>query len=431
MGLVTGACLAEIGHDVICIDNNAKKIEVLENGGCPIYEPGLPEVLASNISAGRLRFGSSVAEAVRECEFIFIAVNTPPRSDGSADLSFVETVAREIAEELENLSTDQYRLIVEKSTVPVETARKIYQTVRFHASPDREFGVASNPEFLREGSAVKDFLNPDRIVVGVKTNRDAELMKELYSPIDAPLILTDINSAEIIKHASNAFLATKISFINAVAQLAETTGANIELIAQGMGMDQRIGAQFLKAGLGYGGSCFPKDVKAFYQIARDKGIDLALLKEVERINSFQRKNFIRKVHDALWVVKGKRLGVWGLSFKPNTDDMRSAPSIDILHALVEEGAEIVAYDPVAMEKARELLPTEVQYVDSKEAAAKDCDALLILTEWDEFKETTPQQIKELLKQPVVIDGRNIYEPDEMAAQGFVYISVGRPPVQRK
>lgn len=428
VGLVSGACFAEIGHNVLCIDNNEEKIKVLKSGRCPIYEPGLTELLEKNIAAGKISFSTSIEEAVKKTEIIFIAVNTPPREDGSADLSFVENAAREIAEKLANLPDGSYRLIVDKSTVPVETGDKVARTVKLYAPHNREFDVASNPEFLREGSAIEDFLKPNRIVVGVTSPRSEALMRELYAPIDAPLLVTDIYSAEIIKHASNSFLAMKISFINAVAQLAEITGADVELIARGMGLDKRIGASFLCAGLGYGGSCFPKDVKAFYRIAKDKGIDFSILKEVERINEEQRNNFVRKVHDALWVVKGKKLGVWGLSFKPNTDDMRSAPSIDIINALITEGAEISAYDPVAIEKAKPHLPSSVHFVKTKEEAIEGADALLVITEWQEFKNARPEEIKKILKRPVVIDGRNIFLPEKMKHLGFVYYSVGRPAV---
>ena len=428
VGLVTGTCFAEIGHKVICVDNNEEKIAFLSSGGCPIYEPGLPEMIARNIAAGRLSFGSSIEEAMRETDIIFIAVNTPPREDGSADLSYVENVARTIAENLSSLPNNSYRLIVDKSTVPVETGDKVSRTIRYYAPHDREFDVASNPEFLREGSAVEDFLKPDRIVIGVTSPRSEALLRELYEPIHAPLLATDIYSAEIIKHASNSFLATKISFINAVSKLAEATGADVEMIARGMGLDRRISPSFLSAGLGYGGSCFPKDVKAFHRIAQEKGIDFSLLKEVERINDGQRKNFVKKVHEALWVVKGKKLGVWGLSFKPNTDDMRSAPSIDIISELLKEGAEVIAYDPVAMEKAKDLLPKKTVYVNSKEEAINGADALLVLTEWKEFRFSDILEIKKLLKRPIIIDGRNMFKPQDMMRAGFVYYSMGRPPV---
>lgn len=431
VGLVTGACLAEIGHDVLCIDNNADKVKLLKAGGCPIYEPGLEDLLAKNIKVGRLKFSASIEEGVFHSDILFIAVNTPPQPDGSADLSYVENAAREIAEKMKLLPAGSYRLIVDKSTVPVETGAKVSRTIKFSAPKDRDFDVASNPEFLREGSAVGDFLKPDRIVIGVQSARSEEMLRELYAPIQAPIVVTDIYSAEIIKHASNSFLATKISFINAVSRIAEASGADIELIAHGMGMDPRIGRSFLNAGLGYGGSCFPKDVSAFHRIAKDKGIEFSLLSEVEEINQSQRKIFIKKVHEALWVVKGKRLAVWGLSFKPNTDDMRSAPSIDIINALVEEGAEIVAHDPVAMEKAKPMLPKNITYVAKGEDAVRGADALLIMTEWKEYVEQDLGVLKTLLRQPVVIDGRNIFSPETMRALGFIYYSMGRPPVLHK
>ncbi len=431
VGLVTGACLSELGHTVLCVDNNPEKVAVLRAGGCPIYEPGLPEMLARNIADGRLSFGSSIAEAIPASDIIFIAVNTPPQADGSADLSFVENAAREIAAHMAAIPAGSYRLVVDKSTVPVETGDQVLRTIRRSAVSGREVDVASNPEFLREGSAIEDFMNPDRIVVGVATPRAEAMLRALYAPVKAPLIVTDIRSAEIIKHASNSFLATKISFINAVARVAEAAGADIELIARGMGMDKRIGASFLKAGLGYGGSCFPKDVQAFHRIAADKGIDLGILREVERINAGQRTEFLRKVHEALWVVKGKRLAAWGLAFKPNTDDMRNAPSLEIIHPLVAEGATIVVCDPVAAEKARPLLPASVQFAATPEEAAEGADALLVFTEWDEFRAVTPERLKGWLRHPIVIDGRNVWDPEAMREAGFTYHSMGRPSVTQE
>ncbi|MBL4888628.1 MAG: UDP-glucose/GDP-mannose dehydrogenase family protein [Candidatus Lindowbacteria bacterium] len=434
VGLVSGTCLAEVGHTVYCIDNNEEKIKLLSEGGCPIYEPGLQELLDRNRKAGRLKFTTSINEGLQNSEIIFIAVNTPPRDDGSADLSYVENVAREIAQRMADLPEGTFRLIVDKSTVPVETADKVSRTIRMAAPKGRQFAISSNPEFLREGTAVGDFLKPDRIVVGVENpganpmSRSEELMRELYKPFDSPLLVTDIRSAEIIKHASNAFLATKISFINAVSHLAEAAGADIKLIAKGMGLDPRIGMSFLCAGLGYGGSCFPKDVQAFYRIARDKGVDMSILREVEKINEAQRQTFLRKVSEALWVVKDKKIAVWGLSFKPNTDDMRSAPSIDAINALVEEGAHIIAYDPAAMEKAKDVLPKEITYAKSASDAIDGADALLLITEWDEFQDYDLDKIKTLLKQPLIIDGRNVYDPIEMKERGFVYYSMGRPTI---
>ncbi|RMH60027.1 MAG: UDP-glucose/GDP-mannose dehydrogenase family protein [Candidatus Hydrogenedentota bacterium] len=428
VGLVTGTCLAECGHNVLCVDNDESKVRLLRGGGNPIYEPGLDDLLKRNTEAGRLAFSGEIREGVEHGEIIFIAVHTPPRRDGSADLSFVEAVSREVATVLSSLEGEPYRLVVEKSTVPVRTGEQVLRTIRLHAREGVTCDVASNPEFLREGTAVEDFLHPDRIVIGVQSERAERLLRELYAPIEAPVIVTDIPSAEIIKHASNAFLAMKISFINSVANVAERTGADISCIARGVGMDKRIGASFLNAGIGYGGSCFPKDVQAFERIAKEEGVDFGLLREVERVNANQRRLFVQKVKEALWVVKGKTLGVWGLSFKPNTDDMRSAPSIDILRWLDEEGAILKAYDPAAVEKARPLLPEGVSYADSAEEAARGADALLVLTEWDEFRRFTLQDLKRLLAQPVVVDGRNLFDPREMRKERFVYYSIGRPPV---
>lgn len=428
VGLVSGTCLAEVGHSVVLVDNNEDKINLLKSGGCPIYEPGLPELIKKNSNAGRLRFSTSIGDGIKSSEIIFIAVNTPPRPDGSADLSYVENVAREIADHLASLDAGAYRLIVDKSTVPVETADKVARTIKLSAPAGCDFEVASNPEFLREGTAVRDFLEPDRIVVGVESKRARQLMEEVYAPFKAPLLLTDIRSAEIIKHASNAFLATKISFINAVSHLSEAVGADINLIARGMGLDARIGTSFLHAGLGYGGSCFPKDVQAFHRIARDKGVDLSILREVEKINKNQRLAYLGKVREALWVVKDKRLAVWGLSFKPNTDDMRSAPSIDVISTLVKEGAVISAYDPVATAKARPLLPRQVRYGESKDDVIEGADALLILTEWDEFRSADLTALRSALKQAIVVDGRNVFDPERMRTLDFVYYSMGRPTV---
>ncbi|MBW2970925.1 UDP-glucose/GDP-mannose dehydrogenase family protein, partial [Candidatus Woesearchaeota archaeon] len=350
VGLVTGTCLAEIGHRVICVDNNKDKINVLNSGGIPIYEPGLLELIKKNVAAKRLIFSTELPSAVKQSEVIFIAVGTPPRDDGSADLSYVENVARQVAQAME-----RYTVVVEKSTVPVETGEWVKRTIELYNKRGIPFDVVSNPEFLREGSAVKDFLEPDRIVVGVGSKKAEKIMRELYEPIKSELVVTDIKSAELIKHASNSFLATKISFINAVANVCEKTGADIKMVAHGMGLDSRIGPRFLNAGIGYGGSCFPKDVDAFIHISDNVGYDFRLLKEVQAINKLQREKFLRKVHDAMWIVKDKRIAIWGLSFKPNTDDMREAPSIDVINALQREGAKITAHCPGALETAKEHL----------------------------------------------------------------------------
>ena len=421
VGLVTGTCLAEIGHHVICVDRNPDKVKKLAKGISPIYEPGLEPLIKKNVKAGRLEFTGDLPAAVKASDIIFIAVNTPPRPDGKPDLSHVAHVARQIAESAEN-----YKVVVDKSTVPVQTGQKVKETLKAYNPHRLDFDVVSNPEFLREGSAVIDFLKPDRVVVGVENERAAQIMRELYRPIRAPFIVTDINSAELIKHASNSFLAAKISFINAVAEICERTGADIAEVGRGMGLDERIGPHFLRAGIGYGGSCFPKDVSAFIAIAEELGSPFDLLKAVQRINDDARQRFIKKIEEALWVVRGKTIGVWGLAFKPNTDDMRNAPSITIIEYLLSEEARVRAYDPQATEKAREILGDKVEYVDTPYAAAKDADALIIVTEWEEFKKANLKKVHSLLRQPLIIDGRNLYDPAGMKRLGFIYRAVGRP-----
>jgi len=419
VGLVTGACFAEVGHQVICVDNDPRKVELLRQGGIPIYEPGLEEIVKRNVAAGRLRFSGEIAEGVRDSEVIFIAVPTPPRPDGSVDMSFVEKVAREIAGALTG-----YRIVVDKSTVPVKTGERVAETIRRYNKEKIEVDVVSNPEFLREGCAVQDLMQPDRVVIGVTSERPVAKMKEIYEPFRAPIIVTDINSAEMIKHACNSFLALKISYANALAVLCEASGANIDDVVHGMGLDKRIGRAFLNAGLGYGGSCFPKDISAFIHIANELGYNFGLLKEVQRINAEQIQRFLKKVHDTLWIVKDKTIAVLGLAFKPNTDDMRLAPSLEIIRPLQAEGARIKAYDPQAMEKAKELLPG-VEFCSDAYAAAKDAEALIICTEWDEFRRLDLEKIRSLMAQPIVLDGRNIFDPSKMKAMGFVYKSVGR------
>jgi UDPglucose 6-dehydrogenase len=419
VGLVTGTCLSEIGHTVICVDNNEQKVAQLRRGKVPIYEPGLDEMIRRNMDAGRLAFSSNIKDAVKASDIIFIAVGTPPREDGSADLSFVENVARQIAEAM-----DSYKIIVEKSTVPVETGEKVKRTIQLYNKKGIEFDMVSNPEFLKEGDAMEDFMHPDRIVIGVESKKAEAMMRELYKPIDTKIIVTDIKSAEIIKHASNSFLATKISFINAVAQICERTGADVKKVAEGMGADSRIGPKFLAAGIGYGGSCFPKDVDAFIKIAEKNGYEFKMLKEVQAINKSQRQHFIRKIHDTLWVVKDKQIAIWGLSFKPNTDDMREAPSIDVINSLQKEGAKIRVYCPGAMDKARELL-SNVEYCSNPYEAVDDADALIIMTDWVHFKEADMEKVKTLLKNPIVLDARNMHEPAEMRQMGFEYYCIGR------
>lgn len=422
VGLVTGACFAEVGHTVLCVDNNAEKVAVLQAGGIPIYEPGLDELVKSNVAAGRLRFTASTAEGVEKSDVIFIAVPTPPQPDGSVDLSFIEGVAREIAGCLTG-----YRIIVDKSTVPVKTAEKVAETIRRYAKTKVEFDVVSNPEFLREGFAVDDLMKPDRIVVGVASQRPVAAMRDLYAPFNAPIIVTDTNSAELIKHAANSFLALKISYANALSVICEASGANVQEVTRGMGLDARIGTRFLNAGLGFGGSCFPKDLSAFIQISEQLGYDFRLLKEVQRINADQMARFVKKLTETLWVLRDKRIGVLGLAFKQNTDDVRSSPAIDLCQRLLKDGAKLRVYDPQAMEKAKALLPPSdsITYVDDLNAVAEGCDALVIATEWPQFTHLDLPRIRKAMATPIVFDGRNLLDPAEMEQHGFIYKSVGR------
>ena len=419
VGLVTGTCLAEVGHEVYGIDSNTEKIDTLKRGEVPIYEPGLGALIEKNMAAGRLEFGTDTAECVRRSDIIFICVNTPPKADGQADLRYVELAARTIAQTM-----DGYRVIVDKSTVPVRTGEKVSETIRRNVKESGDFDIVSNPEFLREGSAVEDAMHPNRIVVGVTSERAAKEMRELYKPFGAPIIVTDIKSAEIIKHACNSFLAMKISFINSIAAICELAGANVDEVVEGMRLDDRIGGLFLRAGVGYGGSCFPKDVSAFIHIAEGLGYDFGILKAVQQVNTDQRRRFIKKIEETLWVVGGKTIGVLGLAFKPDTDDMRNAPSIDIIGALQKEGASVRAYDPVAKDNAEQLLKN-VTFCDNAYEAAEGADALVIVTEWDEFKQLDLERVRGLLAQPIVIDGRNLFEPARMEALGFIYKSIGR------
>lgn len=427
VGLVTGTCLAEIGHYVICVDNDEEKIEVLKKGEIPIYEPQLEKLVKKNMDKERLSFSTSIKEGVSRAKVIFIAVGTPPKENGEADLSSVEKVCSQIARNMK-----EYKLIVEKSTVPVQTGQWIKRLFRVNNSFS-DFDIASNPEFLREGTAVHDFLNPDRIVIGVETERAASILKELYSPIinrksrdsdSVPLMITDLETAELIKHASNSFLTTKISFINAVADICEKTGADIEKVAEGMGCDPRIGASFLKAGIGFGGFCFPKDLQAFIRIAEKLNYDFALLKEVEKINKNRPKILLDKIEKALGTVEGKTIGILGLAFKPNTDDIRLAPSIEIISLLQKKKAQIKAYDPVAMDKAKEILKN-VEYGGDPYEVARGSNALVIVTEWEEFQTIDLERIRDLMINPVIVDGRNIYEPEKMKELGFIYKSIGR------
>lgn len=419
VGLVSGTCFAEIGHDVICVDNDEKKVEILNKGGLPIYEPGLKELIAKNVKAGRLRFTTSIREGVENSLFLFIAVGTPPKEDGEPDLSQIEQVAEEIGDAM-----NEYKIIIEKSTVPVQTGKWVRTVIERFSRKIKDFDVASNPEFLREGSAISDFLHPDRVVLGVESERAKDKLLELYKPMDAPKIVTDISSAELIKHASNALLSTKISFINAISVICEKSGADVLQVAEGVGLDKRIGREFLNAGVGFGGFCFPKDLSAFISIAAKLGYDFRLLREVENINNEQMLYAVRKLEGMLWNLRDKKIGVLGLAFKPNTDDMRFAPSITIIRELQRQGARIKAFDPVSMDRAKQIMP-DIEYCEDAYATAKGVDAIALLTEWDVFKELDLEKIKGLMRQPVFFDGRNVFKPEKMAAMGFIYKGIGR------
>ncbi len=419
VGLVTGTCFAEVGHQVVCVDKDAAKVKVLQSRGMPIYEPGLEELVGKNVAAGRLSFTDSTAAGVEKSDVVFIAVPTPPMPDGSVDLSFIEGVAREIAQ-----SMTSYKIVVDKSTVPVKTGDKVVETIKRYCKAKVEFDVVSNPEFLREGFAVDDFMKPDRVVIGVRSQRPVPAMRSIYEPFNAPIIFTDINSAELIKHAANSFLALKISYVNALSVICEATGANVREVANGMGMDARIGRRFLDAGLGFGGSCFPKDLSAFIKISEQLGYDFRLLKEVQRINAEQMERFVKKISDTLWVLKDKKIGVLGLAFKQNTDDVRLSPAIELCQRLQKEGAVLRVHDPRAMEKARSVL-AGVTYVDDLNEVAEGCDALVVATEWPEFKQLDLERARKSLTHPILFDGRNLFDPEEMEKLGFIYKSVGR------
>ena len=421
VGLVTGTCFAEVGHNVICVDCDKQKIDLLQAGEIPIYEPGLKDLVEKNVDAGRLSFTDSTAEGVERADVIFIAVPTPPLEDGSVDLSFIERVAREIAD-----CMSSYKIIVDKSTVPVKTGEKVAETIKRYCKSDCDFDVISNPEFLREGFAVEDLMKPDRIVIGSVSERPNKAMQEIYKPFNAPIIFTDINSAELIKHAANSFLAMKISYINAVAAICEESGANVEEVANGIGMDNRIGRRFLNASLGFGGSCFPKDLSAFIRISDELGYDFGLLKEVQKINEAQMSRFLKKITDTLWVLKGKTIGVLGLAFKQNTDDVRMSPAIDVCQRLLKEGALLRVHDPQAMDKAKELLPGDgVHYIDDMDEVSNGCDALVIATEWPQFKELDLAKSKKVMTAPIMFDGRNLFDPVIVKKIGFTYKSIGR------
>src|SRR6188768_117983 len=424
VGLVTGACFADVGHNVICVDNDPRKIEALQAGRVPIYEPGLEEVINRNVAAKRLRFTESIKEGVDNSQIVFIAVPTPPHSDGSVDLSFIEKVAREIA----GVLTD-YRVIVDKSTVPVKTGEKVAESIKRYNRHGADFDVVSNPEFLREGCAVADLMKPDRIVIGAQSERAIDLMKKIYEPFMAPILVTDINSAELIKHAANSFLALKISYINAVSAICEASGADVEKVADGIGMDRRIGRNFLNAGIGYGGSCFPKDIAAFIKISEQLGVPFDLLKEVQRINASQKDRFLNGLREALWVLREKKIAVWGLTFKPDTDDIRSSVAIDLVADMLKEGAHVTAYDPKGMEKAREVKEiTGATFANSALDAVEGAEALILATEWAEFANIDLETVKQKMATPIVFDGRNLFDPQTMATLGFHYHSIGRKGV---
>jgi UDPglucose 6-dehydrogenase len=425
VGLVTGACFADVGHNVICVDNDAQKVKQLQAGEVPIYEPGLEEIIHRNVSARRLRFTGSIEEGVNNSQIVFIAVPTPQQPDGDVDLSFLEKVAREIA----GVLTD-YRVIVDKSTVPVKTGEKVAESIKRYNRHRANFDVVSNPEFLREGCAVADLMHPDRIVIGAQSEHAIDLMKKVYEPFMAPMLVTDINSAELIKHCANSFLALKISYINAVSAICEASGADVEKVADGIGMDHRIGRDFLNPGIGYGGSCFPKDIAAFITISERLGTPFDLLKEVQRINNAQKERFLKTIRETLWVLREKRIAVWGLTFKPDTDDVRSSVAIELVTHLLREGAHVIAYDPKGMQKARAIKAiADAEFVSSALEAVTDAEALVIATEWNEFANVDLEIVKEKMTTPIVFDGRNLLDPETMRRLGFHYYSIGRASVK--
>ncbi|MDT8860341.1 UDP-glucose/GDP-mannose dehydrogenase family protein [Alkalihalobacillus sp. MEB130] len=424
VGLVTGVALSDIGHDVTCIDLDSAKVEMMRGGISPIYEPGLEELMRKNHSAGRLHFTSKHQEGFDGADAIYIAVGTPQKEDGTADLRFIEAVAKDIAA---NITKEA--VVVTKSTVPIGTNELVKKIIT--ENTDTPVEVVSNPEFLREGSAVHDTFNGDRIVIGAESEKAASLIEEINKPFGIPVYKTDIRSAEMIKYASNAFLAVKISFVNEIANLCDKLGANVEDVAQGMGQDKRIGSMFLNAGIGYGGSCFPKDTSALVQIADQVGMDFALLREVMNVNTKQQELLVNLAKERFGSLKGKRVAMLGLAFKPNTDDMREAASIVVARELVLAGATVVAYDPIATDNAKPLLPEAVEYVDSPEAALSGSDFALVLTEWDQVKNVELSSYAQLLNEPIVFDGRNCYNLEEAKEAGLEYYSVGRPSVQQQ
>ena len=422
VGLVSGACFAEFGVDVTCVDVDVKKIDALNGGSIPIYEPGLDKIVDKNTRAGRLKFTTDLTSAVQGAEVVFLAVGTPPKEDGSPDMSYYEQAARDVAHAMNG-----YKVLVTKSTVPVGTGRWLRDFVAKELSEPMEFGVASNPEFLREGAAIEDFMHPNRVVVGSNDARAIEVMKELYRPlylIETPIVITSLEAAELTKYAANAFLATKITFINEIANLCDAIGCDVHDVAKGMGMDNRIGRKFLHPGPGYGGSCFPKDTRALTTVADQFGVETLIVDAVIEANERQRTAMIPKIESLVGDLAGKRIAVLGLSFKPETDDMRESPAIAIIEEMVKRGASVCGFDPVAMEEAKECLP-EIEYASNEYEAIKDADALVIITEWNQFRALDLQKVRELLKTPKVADLRNVYEPEDMRELGFEYVGVGR------
>jgi len=423
VGMVTAVCLADLGHDVVGTDIVKDKIDKASQGICHIYEPDLEELLQKNLKKSNLSFSHDLEGTIRESDVLFVCVNTPQREDGSADMCYVESTSRSIAENL-----NKYKVVVEKSTVPVQTSMWIKRTISLYKKGNGEFDVASNPEFLREGTAVSDFMHPDRVIIGVETKKAEDVLVKIYEKFKDKILVTNIDTAELIKHASNSFLAMKISFINLMSDLCERTDANVELVAKGMGLDIRIGERFLNAGLGYGGSCFPKDVRALIKIGEDLGVDLALLKEVDRINTARIQSFLGKIKKALWIVKDKKIAVLGLAFKPETDDTRNAPSISLINELQSQEALLRLYDPKAMDNMKSIFPEDppkIVYTQNPYDAVKEANALLLVTEWDEFKSLDLNKVKNLMANPIIIDGRNLFDPDEVRNLGFEYSSIGR------
>jgi UDPglucose 6-dehydrogenase len=422
VGLVTGACFSEFGVFVTCVDKDGQKVEKLKDGKLPFYEPGLEELLRRNLSQGRLNFSTDVKDAVESSLVIFIAVGTPPRGDGSADLSYIESVSEDIARHAEG-----YKVIVTKSTVPVGTGRRLKDLIRKNLDSDLDFDIASNPEFLREGSAIEDFMRPDRVVIGAESPQAIAILKDLYRPlylIETPFVITEIETAELIKYASNSFLATKISFINEMANLCDSVGADVHVVAKAMGLDKRIGPKFLHPGPGYGGSCFPKDTRALLHLAKERGVAFGVLGATVETNSRQKEIMVERLREALGGLMGKRIGLLGLSFKPNTNDIREAPSAHIIGKLLEGGAEVQAYDPVACEDMRAVFP-DVRYTANAYETAEGSDAMVLVTEWNQFRNLDLEKIRSLMKEPNLFDLRNVYEPPKARQLGFRYYCVGR------